>query len=174
MMQRLSIVSAFVVTLCAAATLSGCSDSEGTAEEERAAVAESAILPGDDALEYATELFVAFDDSAQTERFVTSFTEDGWLRAGNIAPEIGHDVLRSGIEQLLANAPTTHVVHSAARDGNRIFVESDVIYRPTGGESVTVPALILITLDDSGLIEGMFVAMDRSESHPLHGLPEGL
>lgn len=177
MMQRLSIVSALIVALGMVATLSGCSEDEGTTQEGSAAAAqvpESAIVPGEDSVAYATELFAAFDNVAELERFVTSFTEDGWLRAGNVAPEVGHEVLRTNLQQLLANAPTTHVVHSAARNGNRIFVESDVIYRPTGGESVTIPTLILITLNDSGLIEGMFVAMDRSESHPLHGLPEGL
>lgn len=70
MMQRLSIVSALIVTLGMVATLSGCSEDEGTTGEGSAAAAqvpESAIVPGDDSLAYATELFAAFDDATQTE-----------------------------------------------------------------------------------------------------------
>ncbi len=133
-----------------------------------------AIKPGHDVHAYAVELLAAFDDLEQTERFLASYAPDGFLQAGNTVPTVGRDNLRRAIRRLAEVAPITHHIKSAARTDQQIFISVDMTYRPVGQRPVNIPGVVLIDLDDDDRIVGMFVAMDRSQSHPLRDAPESL
>ncbi len=139
-----------------------------------AAEADAPVLPTNGPLDYAKRLFKAFDTPRLQRSFAHSFAPDGILRLGNIKPEVGRAVVLDGLTKLFNSVQVTHQVKGAWQDGGVIIVEADVTYALKVGKAATFPSLILIRLDARNLIASMFVAMDRSASHPLKDIPEAI
>jgi hypothetical protein len=102
------------------------------------------VLPHDEVIAWATDLYRTAVDNKDAAGFAASFTVDGWLRFGNAPPIVGRDAIREAIAGFFGSfAALRHESTGNYLVGDTLILEAVVTYTRHDGRVVSVPAVTI-------------------------------
>lgn len=100
---------------------------------------------------WARALYGEAVDRKDAAGFAAVFAENGTLRFGNQPPIVGREKIEEAITQFfLAMADLRHEFTAISREDKRWFLEALVTYTRHDGGVITVPAMTVFAMEETG------------------------
>jgi hypothetical protein len=120
------------------------------------------VLPHDEVIAWATELYARSVDNKDAAGFAAAFTRDGWLRFGNAPPITGRAAIRDAIAGFFTGfAALRHESAGTYLVGDTLILEAVVTYTRHDGRQVSIPAVTIFRIASSADSDALHPTADQ-------------